>query len=118
MACVGIWHIPGWASHPGIWHITGWEAHGERTGFWEPNPDDRTTPVAYADVEEPVQPSLCMKSGIGLDTLTKMVRWQTRPLLTRTRTIPESTRRRAGSYGSLETYLRLELGNSNPARPA
>jgi hypothetical protein len=95
-----------------IRHILGWEAHGQCTGFWEPNLDDRATPVAYADVEESVQPSLCMKSGIGLHTLTKRVRWQARPFLTRTRTLPESTRRRAGSYGSLETYLRVELGNS------
>jgi len=62
-----------------------------------------------------VEPSLCMQSGIGFYTLTKTVRWPAQTLLTRLRTLPKPTRRRAGSYGSLETYLHLELGNSYPA---
>ncbi len=64
-----------------------------------------------------MEASLCRKSVIGLDTLTKMVRWLTFAFLTRTRTIPMPTRRRAGSYGSLETYLRAELGNSTTVSP-
>jgi hypothetical protein len=45
------------------------------------------------------------------------VRWLALTLLTRLRTIPQPTRRRAGSYGLLETYLCLELGNSSTAFP-
>ena len=74
--------------------------------------------MTYADVQEPVEPSLCMKSGSGFYTLTKRVRWQAHTLRTRLRTLPQPTRRRAGSYGSLETYLCVELGNSYTALPA
>ena len=43
------------------------------------------------------------------------VRWLALTRRTRLRTLPPPTRRRAGSYGRLETSLCLELGNSSPA---
>ena len=43
------------------------------------------------------------------------VRWLALTLRTRLRTLPQPTRRRAGSYGLLETSLCLALGNSSPA---
>ncbi len=64
-----------------------------------------------------MEASLGMQSGNGLNTLTTMVRWWVLALLTRKYMIPMSTRRRAGSYGSLETSLRVELGNSTPVSP-
>ena len=62
-----------------------------------------------------MEPSLCMKSGSWLRHSDQKVRWLALTLLTRLRTISQPTRRRAGSYGPLETYLSLELGNSYTA---
>ena len=46
------------------------------------------------------------------------VRWRALILQRCKCAIPKPTRRKAGRYGTLETYLGSELGNSETARPA